>query len=210
MDLFEAIETRCTVRKFKDDNIPLEDIKTIINAARLAPSSTNAQTWHYLVIYNDEIKQKMKKAIADKYDEILSWEESKDKQDSISHYKNYSTFFTDAPVNIAVLMEEKTSVIEGILREKGIPEAEIRRSRPRPDLLSIGASIENLSLAAHALGYGTCWLTAPLCAYKELENLLKVKPPYQLVSLMSLGKPFSNDNKQKPKKPLTEILTVIK
>jgi len=210
MDIFEAIQSRQTVRKFKPDVPPLDDIKKIIDAARLAPSSTNSQMWHYLAIYNRELKIKMREAVSSTYDEIKQWPESKINESKIEYYKEYSTFFAEAPVVIAALMEPKSSVIQDILIEKGFPHKEVERSRPHPDLLSIGASIENLSLAAHALGYGTCWMTAPLCAYKKLENVLDVKEPYILVSLICLGIPENKTTPLKQKKKLDEILTIIK
>jgi len=209
MDLFEAINTRHSVRKFKPDIPPHEDIEKIIKAAGLAPSSTNAQMWHYIVIYDTDVKNEMKRIISDAYDEIMHWEEAKEKRETIEHYKAYSTFFTDAPVNIAVLMEPRISPIEELMRKRGLSEKEILRRRPNPNFLSVGASIENLSLAAHGLGYGTCWLTAPIQAYKEIEKILNVKKPFELVSLLCLGLPLNEKIPTIPKKELSEILTVI-
>jgi nitroreductase len=209
MEIFEAIEKRHSVRKFKPDVPPIDDINKIINSARLAPSSNNAQMWHFIVIYNADIRAKMKRVIADTYDEIITWDEAKGHEESLRSYKEFSTFFTDAPVNIAVLMEPKGSIMQDVLRSKGMTEIEIQRCRPRPELLSIGASIENILLSASALGYGTCWLTAPICAYKKLEEILEVKSPYQLVSVICLGKPLDNTVPAKNKKDLSEILTVI-
>jgi len=208
MEIFKAIETRHSVRKFKADIPPIEDVKKIINAARLAPSSTNNQMWHFIVIYNPAVKNKMKQAIIQTYDEILTWKEAEGKENKINFYKQFSAFFTDAPVNIAVLMEPKVSLMAEIMREKGVSEEKITRMRPNPELLSIGAAIENLSLAAHALGYGSCWLTAPLYACKKLEEILDVQSPYQLVSLLCLGKPETKTTGPQ-KKDLSEVMTVI-
>jgi len=210
MEIFEAIETRHSVRKFKDDIPSIEDIKKIINAARLAPSSTNEQMWHFIVIYNPDLKNKMKQAIIETYDEILTWKETEGKESKINFYKQFSAFFTDAPVNIAVLMEPKVSIMADIMREKGIDEKKVLKMRPHPGLLSIGAAIENISLAVHALGYGSCWLTAPLYACEKLEEILEIKPPYQLVSLLCIGKPETIPASGPPKKELSEIMTIIK
>jgi len=210
MDIFETIETRHSVRKYRTDIPPLEDIEKIINAARVAPSSTNNQMWHYKVIYNTDIKNKIKQAVINMYDEILSWKESEGKENKINFYKRCATFFTDAPVNIAVLMEPRISVMEEVLIAKGLENSEISRMRPDSGLLSIGASIENLLLAANAMGYGACWLTAPLYAYKQLEEILEVKHPFQLVSFICIGKPETPDIATVAKKQLSEIMTIIK
>ena len=44
----------------------------------------------------------------------------------------------------------------------------------RPDLQSIGAAVQLLCTAAHALGYGSCWMTAPVLAAPAIERLLGV------------------------------------
>lgn len=209
MDLLEAIETRHSVRKFKDEVPPMEDIIKILEAARRAPSSTNSQMWHYVVIFNPNVKEEMRKAIIETYEEMQTWEEAQDKYAELEHYKKYSSFFTSAPVNIAVLMEPEGSEILKILKKRGLSEAEIARKRPSPELLSVSASVENLSLMAHAMGYGTCWLTAPLYAVDRLEEIIGVKEPYQLVSILCLGKPLVSKLKQRKKKDISEIYNVI-
>ena len=55
MDFFETINTRKTIRKYKSDMPNMEDIKKIIDAARLAPSATNSQNWQFIVIKNKEL-----------------------------------------------------------------------------------------------------------------------------------------------------------
>ena len=57
MDLFETISIRKTIRKYSNEQLPVEDIKRIINSARIAPSAVNAQNWKFIAIYNDDIKQ---------------------------------------------------------------------------------------------------------------------------------------------------------
>ena len=62
MELFEAINKRKSVRKFKKDDVPDKDITAILEAAILAPSAGNLQTWKFIVIKNQEIKESLKKA----------------------------------------------------------------------------------------------------------------------------------------------------
>ena len=68
MEIFECIDTRKTIRKYAD-YIPTDDeIKRIINSARLAPSAINAQNWRFIAVLNQDVKHKMAEAISDKYD----------------------------------------------------------------------------------------------------------------------------------------------
>jgi nitroreductase len=50
MDVFEAIKWRRSVRKFSSQKIERDKVLQILEAARLAPSSSNRQAWHFLVI----------------------------------------------------------------------------------------------------------------------------------------------------------------
>lgn len=209
MELFEAIKTRKTVRKFSDKKVPKEDILKILDAARVAPSATNSQMWQYIVILNKDVKNKIREVINSKYDEFLQWDESEEIKNKILMYKNFSTFFTEAPVNIAVVETSRTSVMENLFIKHGYSDSELVRMRPMPSLLSIGASIENLLLAAHSLGYGACWLTAPICAYEGLEKLLNIEKPSKLVSFLCVGVPENNNVTPTPKKELDDIVSFI-
>lgn len=57
MDLFEAIERRRSIRKFKEASIPESDLKRILDAGRLAPSGGNRQPWYFVVVTDREKKK---------------------------------------------------------------------------------------------------------------------------------------------------------
>lgn len=61
LDVFEAIENRRSVRKYKPQTIPDEDLKTIFEAARLAPSAANRQPWRFVVVRDAERKKALAK-----------------------------------------------------------------------------------------------------------------------------------------------------
>ena len=50
MELIEAIKTRRSIRQFQDQPVSADHIKTIIEAAMLAPSAGNQQPWHFIII----------------------------------------------------------------------------------------------------------------------------------------------------------------
>lgn len=61
MNVLEAIKTRRSVRKYKPEAIPDEDLKKILTAARLAPSAGNKQPWRFVVVRDSETKRKLGK-----------------------------------------------------------------------------------------------------------------------------------------------------
>ncbi len=62
MDLFKAIEERRSIRKFKPDPIPDDNLKKILEAGRLAPSGGNRQPWMFVVVRNAEKKKALSTA----------------------------------------------------------------------------------------------------------------------------------------------------
>jgi nitroreductase len=59
MDLLEAIHTRRSIRKYQDRPVPQELIKELLAGAMSAPSAGNAQPWHFLVITDSELLDKV-------------------------------------------------------------------------------------------------------------------------------------------------------
>lgn len=59
MSVMEAIRTRRSVRAYQDKDIPRETLEEILNAARLAPSARNKQKWNFVVVTDENIKQKL-------------------------------------------------------------------------------------------------------------------------------------------------------
>jgi len=53
-NFFDVIKKRRSVRKYKDIEIPDEHISQMLEAARLAPSTNNTQSWRYIVVKNPE------------------------------------------------------------------------------------------------------------------------------------------------------------
>ena len=62
MDTFETLFARRSVRRYKDQPIPAEDLKQILEAGRQAPSASNRQPWHFVVVTDTEQKRKVAQA----------------------------------------------------------------------------------------------------------------------------------------------------
>jgi len=54
MDVYECIRTRRTVREFKPDPVPDDIVHKLLQAGRWAPSSSNTQPWHFVVVRDRE------------------------------------------------------------------------------------------------------------------------------------------------------------
>lgn len=209
MEIFECIDTRKTIRKYSD-YIPTEDeVKRIINSARLAPAAMNTQNWKFLAVFNKDIKHKMAEAVLNKYDEITSRiDEATAKQ--VLAYKAHSIFFETAPVIIVCVETKAPSFMGGVLEQAKYSDDEISKMRPDSYLLSMGGAVENMALSAHALGLSSCWMVAPVLAWEEFKNILNLDNDDKIVTILTIGKPSVDNPNRAPKKPLDEIMEIVK
>ena len=124
---------------------------------------------------------------------------------------SYYTCFKNAPVLIIVYSKEYYMIEEKILSDNNASEEVINELRfPNSAAQGIGAAVENILLAATEMGYGTCYMTGPTHAKKEIEELIGFeKEGYELMSMISLGVAEDDTPKQPPRKPLEEVVTFI-
>jgi nitroreductase len=204
MELKTAIEARTSVRNFTETPIPIDDLKEMVRLAACAPSVNNYQPWKFIAILNNQLMEDMAGIIARKISMIPS-NESKVAQNVKSQVEWYATFFKNAPAVIAVCMELYETILE-----KGVDLShdEINRMRNYPDVQSAGAAIEYLLLAAVDMGYGACWMSAPMISRGELEKMLGIDAPMQLIAFVAVGEP-AHPLKPKEKKPVDDIFSVI-
>lgn len=59
LELFEAIKNRRSIRAFKSDSIPEEDLKKILTAGIWAPSAGNLQSWEFIIVKDDAKKKEL-------------------------------------------------------------------------------------------------------------------------------------------------------
>lgn len=62
MDTLQTILERRSVRKYKQDAIPVEQLQQILEAGRQAPTAANRQPWHIIVVSDPEQRQRVAEA----------------------------------------------------------------------------------------------------------------------------------------------------
>jgi nitroreductase len=208
MEFQELVRERKSIRKYEDTPVDLADIKEIIATTINAPSAGNEQMWHFTVITNKELKQKMAQTIEDKLKSVAQ-KASAESDERIPTSVKAATLFVNAPAAIAITTQRYRSKADYIFSLAGYSDSEIDELRCRPDLQSIGGAIQTLLLAAWEKGYGTCWMTGPNLARPELEALLGVTEPRSLAAIVAIGKP-AKIPASRGRKPVEEVITIIK
>ena len=204
-DFFNVLNTRKTIRKYTKEIPPIEAIKIIADAGRQAPCATNTQNWEFIAIFDDKMKEKMAHCVEKKYDELAQKVSNDIDKSKLNGYKYYSMFFTKAPVVFAIVEKKRVSTLLTILENNGMTKEELNEYDNRSSILSMGAAIENMSLAATALGLATCWMCAPVVAYREFSELLNIGKENKVVSLLTVGYPDGDSFSRPQKKTLEEV-----
>lgn len=191
----KAIMERRSIRKYHSAAVKMDDIETIIQAGILAPSAKNRQPWKYIV-YTDAAKNDLlnimeKGLIRERDGDRLLPESQKDLPDAFYTLK----VMREAPVLI---------MIENIYGQSPYLDIDTNgRVSEICNTLSIGASVQNILLAATELGYGTLWIANTCFAYNELVDYIGIKG--QLAGAISLG--IANEKPDaRPRKSISEVL----
>ena len=211
MKNLEFIYNRKSIRKFKDIQIPKEDILTLLDAATQAPSPKHQQNWHFVVLQNRDIINQMSDIVTESHTQIANLAPTKEQGEKYMRLLKYYTLFKHAPVVIIVYGNEYDMIEYDILKANGASEERLAEIiAPQSAIQGIGAAVENFLLAATAMGHGTCYMTGPTHAKKEIEDLIGFKKDsYQLMSLIALGVPEDNTPPAPKRKPLEEVVTFI-
>jgi len=194
--LIEAIRSRRSVRGFRRKGVPLELVRKVLQVATCAPSAHNAQPWRFVVVKESSVKRRLAEAMAKAYDSDLRRDGApKEMRERLT--KASVLRLTEAPILIVACL-----TMEGMDR---YPD----RRRKVVELVmatqSLSAAVQNLLLAAHAMGLGTCWLCAPLFAPRVVRGVLKIPGAFKPQAFILLGYP--DETPKAPERlPLDEIV----
>jgi nitroreductase len=198
----KVIQDRRSIREYTDEPVSEEDLKTILEAARQAPSGENAQPWRFIVV-KDATSRKQLGAIAGggsgrrftaefvtkkMQERFASLEDEAKRKAAFEKLTsgNVSAFLATAPVSIVVC------------GKKDVWDMPYDTS----------AAIENILLMVTGLGLGACWVIAPCIDIRDEErvkDLLNVPEGFKAVSIISIGHP-TRPHRPRPRMLLKDLV----
>jgi nitroreductase len=210
VEKLDFIYKRQSIRSFKDEMVGDADLQEIIKAATYAPSGKNQQNWHFVIVKGKE-KVTALAGIVERKNAELAVFLSEDKAKALKGMVNYHTVFKKAPMVVLVYAGPYHTVADDLAEAKIMPaEQAAEYAKANPGIQNIAAAMENMLLAAASLGYGTCWMTGPTYAAKEITEFVGFnKPDFYLAALTPLGVPAEGKYSNPPRKPVSEIMTIV-
>lgn len=137
-EILRVMKARRSIRKYKPEQVAEEQLSLILEAGRFAPSGSNSQTTHLIVIQNPETLRELKALVESEFAKM----EAKP-----GMYKSFSAAISRAKQgNFDFFYSAPTLVVTANKKDYGNAMADC------------SVALENMMLAAASLGVGSCWI----------------------------------------------------
>ena len=185
MDVMEAIRGRRSIRKYRPEPVSEEALQTVLEAARLAPSWANTQCCRLVVVRDTETKSKLADTL---------------KGMRAGRSNPATEAMRNAPVVIAACAERGLS---GYYKDESGQSVISTDKGESWFMFDVALAMQNLSLAAHALGLGT--VHTGLLDAAQAARILGVPDNVVVVELLPLG--WSDEEPAaRPRKEINEFV----
>lgn len=193
MNVMSAIDERMSVRGFRKEPLARELIEYVLDAARKAPSASNQQPWYFTVV-GGEPRERLGKALLSAYKERSKhYDPSRGKSIPAVYMERTKKLLKGIRPYLDT-MDKKTVpfIEEGSCQFYGAPViiiVALDKAHLPSKLVDIGCAVENLVLAAHEKGLGTCIIALILMFESLIREYLTIADDMQVVLAIALGYP---------------------
>ena len=195
MDFFDVVTTQRAIRRLKTVPIPDAALRQIMDAAICAPSGGNRQGWSFLVVRDPAKRARLGQLYREAWGELMK----------VPYYAGAAKEPPDSPAGKMLasarhlgehLGEAPVLILACIALDSGVQPT-----------LTTGASIypavQNIMLAARALGIGSCITTIHRFRDAQVKELLGIPADVETAALIPLGYPLGKFGR--PRRPLREV-----
>jgi nitroreductase len=170
-NIWDVFKQRRSVRKFRPDAIPDADIKKMIDAARLAPTSGNQQPWRFLVVRDrnkiNQMQEACVKGALERFDQRGGKPDAREEFEK--GVRSRMSGYFSAPAYIVILTDNNSRY-------------------PDYNHWDGPMAAGYLMLAARALGYGTVFITDSI-PDSVTKEVLHIPDTYTRVCITPVGIP---------------------
>ncbi len=194
--LYEVIKGRRSIRRFNNTQIESAVLNRILQAAVHAPSAHNRQPWRMVILRSNDIKRNLAQAMAQELKRARLADGGSQNEIESDVKRSYERI-TQAPVVVvlSMTMEEMDQY----------PDDERNQAEYLMAVQSVAIAGQNIMLAAHAEGLGSCWMCAPLFSPAVVREKLGLPRDWNPQALILLGYPVS-PGRRRDRKPLEDVV----
>jgi nicotinate-nucleotide--dimethylbenzimidazole phosphoribosyltransferase len=172
--VLSVMGARRDVRRYRADPVPAAILRQVLNAGHQAPSVGHSQPWRFIVIREQATRDKAA---------LLADRERLRQADQLTVERRAMLLdlqldgIREAPVGVVVACDRRTPAA-GVLGRASFADA---------DMWSCACAVENMWLAARAVGLGLGWVT--LFQPADLAGLLHLPDGVETLGWLCLGWP---------------------
>jgi nitroreductase len=178
VEVLDAIRSRHTTKVFGPGTPPREAIEEVLEAAVWAPNHHMTEPWEFFVVSGDSLQrmadlrgQAIAETLSQATDAIRAQKSEEARQKVLA-----------APVSVVVTVRQDDNPI-----------------RRDEDYAASSAAIQNMLLAAEAVGLSAYWGTGILTSYQPFYDYLGLAPNQKIVGLIQLG--YGNEARPRKRAP---------
>lgn len=200
MDVEQAIKNRRSIRKFTDQEVTEEELRDLLEAARLAPSSCNCQPWRFKVVTNqDDLNW-------------LSGEGSKGQRWAATAKAIFlccadtSRYLKDSKATVRLLSDSgmlPPDMLAGLQEYMAKAEEAPLEAIRWAAAANCAIAMTQMMLRAVDMGLGTCWMG--MFDEEAIKERFAIPEELAVVSLLAVGRPAESPP-PRPRKTLEEIV----
>jgi nitroreductase len=196
----QMIKERRSVRSYDEKPIKKEILEEIIQAGKYAPSAMNKQPWKFIVItdkkvindLSNRVRKELQKILKKRFISQFKFKELKDEQ-LLHHvaafaFSEKDIIFFGAPALVFILTTDSLFFNE-----------------------SCACCAENMMLAAHSLGVGSCWIgfASVLGMNKNIMDSIGIPEDYLIAAAIVFGYPKGSIGRASIRKVESDVINWI-
>lgn len=194
----EVILKRRSVRYYKKKQVPEYLVKRILEAGRYAPSAGNAQPWKFIVVRDPKMIEEMTGDVVNVCQKLMKFADYIEPGNERKQWRAkllqrlFPNLFHPIPfAAMKLIAEGKLGVWHGA---PTVIVLLVDMRSPGKPLVDVGIAGQNMVLAAHSMGLGTCWVSfvTPLENLRRWKKQFGIRYPYKLVTSIGVGYPIGN------------------
>jgi len=186
VDVIQAIETRQSMGRVKQDPVPREFVERILESAVHAPNHRLTEPWRFHV-FTGKGRGELARARAE-IARLQAEAEGEDEELAAGRISRERKKAFRAPVVIAVICEAGRDEVETL-----------------ENYAACACAVQNMQLTAHALGLAAMWRTGPVAYHDHMRAFFGLKEGDRVVAHLYIGYPDmeARPRRRKPAKEKT-------
>ncbi|MCS6770263.1 MAG: nitroreductase family protein [Candidatus Caldarchaeum sp.] len=172
------LKSRRSCKRLGAGEVPLDVALKAVEAGVWAANAHGCQPWRFVVVSDPEVREKLleemgKDWLRDLLGDGLTVDKAEKIVEASKNRSRLAAFLIIACLN----MKDMDSYWDG------------RRSRFEylMGVQSVAAAVQNMLLAIHAMGYGSCWRCSPLFAQEAVRRVLKIPDDFEPQAMVEVG-----------------------